>query len=87
MVFNDYFGEGYSLDACADRIGFQKDGRVEAFIDEHKLWDWSGPDKPGSREKLKHFERVPFDVIVPYAERDAEITYHLARHQKRIYRK
>lgn len=82
VVYNDHPPGGYDLDSCAERIGYGKDKTVETYIDEHRLWDWS-EDKPGQREKLKHYERVPFEIIVPYGKRDAEICYHLGESQEK----
>ena len=82
VVYNDHPPGSYDLDACAKRIGFEKDQTVERVLERDKLWTWSGPEKPGAREKRKHYDQVPFDIIVPYGERDAYITYCLAEHQK-----
>lgn len=72
----------YSLDACAGRIGYKKDDTVEKYIDEHKLWEWQTVPGKKQRKKNKFFDRVPFDIISAYGERDAEITYRLGRHQE-----
>lgn len=87
VVYNEHLPGSYDLASCAKRIGYEKDGTVEKYIDEHKLFDYTGPDKPGAREKLKHFDRVPFEIIVPYAERDAEITLRLGQHQEKALQK
>ena len=83
VVYNDYMPGGYDLDSCAERIGFKKDRAVEEYIEKNKLWTYTSDDKPGSREKNKHFDRVPFDIIVPYGERDADITFSLGQHQEK----
>lgn len=71
----------YDLASCAARMGFAKDDAVEAYIDEHHLWDWETVPGRKQRKKNKHFDAVPFSLIVPYAERDAEITFALGSGQ------
>lgn len=72
LIRNNYLGgKPYSLDACAKRRGLAKDSSVDAYIKKHKLTSKvriPGKDKAIER---KHFDKVPFDVIVPYAEQDA----------------
>lgn len=81
VVYNDYLPGTYDLENCAKRIGFEKDGTVEKFILDQKLWDWTPPEKPGDREKDMHYDRVPFDIIVPYGERDGEICHRVGDRQ------
>lgn len=67
-------GKPYSLDACAKRRGLEKDSSVDAYIKKHKL---TSKVKIPGKDKLmerKHFDKVPFDVIAPYATQDAVIT-------------
>lgn len=80
VEYNDHME--YNLDACAERIGFQKDDAVEAYIAEHSLWEWEQVPGKKQRDKNKFYYRVPFEVMRPYGERDAEICYRLARHQE-----
>lgn len=84
VVFNDYPPGSYDLDSCARRLGFSKDDAVEKYITNHKLWTYTGEEKPGTKQKLKHYEKVPFEIIAPYAEKDAEITFKLGEHQTKI---
>ena len=83
VVFNDHLPGHYDLEHCGERIGFAKDPAVEAFIEEHKLWSYTPPEKPGSREKTPHYDRVPFEIIVPYGERDAQVCFTLAKTQEK----
>lgn len=85
VVFNDHFK--YDLASCAERIGYEKDDTVERYIEEHRLWTYTSADKPGQREKLKHYDRVPFELIVPYGERDATITFALGQSQEKALEK
>lgn len=81
VEYNEY--QNYDLASCADRIGFKKDDAVEKYIDEHHLWEWESRPGRKQRNKNKHFDRVPFEIIVPYGCRDAEITARLGEHQEK----
>ncbi len=85
VEYNEYLT--YSLDACAARIGLQKDDTVERYIDENGLL--AKVEIPGKRKGRtdKFYHRVPFDIIAPYGQRDAEITYCLGRHQEEAIEK
>lgn len=74
--------KSYSLDNCCDEfLGERKDDRVKAFIEEHELWTELPPDgDTKKRQKKYHFDQVPLDLIVPYAEKDAILTFKLWRH-------
>lgn len=79
VEYNDHLE--YSLDACASRdLGERKDDAVEKYIDEHHLKE----KRQGANQAYTHkfFDRVPFPIIVPYGQRDAQITARLARHQE-----
>lgn len=71
----------YSLDACLTRIGLRKSDTVEKYIKEHKLYtkeEIPGKDKTHVN---KHFDQVPFSVIVPYGITDGGGTFTLGLHQ------
>lgn len=72
----------YSLADCAERIGLKKDDAVEKYIKQHDLWEWE--DIPGKKQRKKnlHYDRVPFDIITPYAETDATVCYRLGDSQE-----
>ena len=78
------------LDALAKELGLEKDGKVEAYIDEHKLYelapveDEDDDEYTGKGEKKKPcYWKVPFRLIVPYACNDARCTYVIAEHQEK----
>jgi len=71
----------YSLDACAKRIGEDKNSEVEDFIKEHKLWEWETVPGRKTRKKNKFYYKVPLPILSKYAEHDAYLTYRLGRHQ------
>lgn len=70
----------YSLDTLATEIGFQKDEAAMAYVKKHGLYE-TVTDENGETEKKPVFAKVPFDIIVPYGERDARITFQLGKHQ------
>ncbi len=83
LVEYNAHGKGqYSLGDCAERIGEKKDDRVDAYIKEHKLT--SKVTIPGKErvETVKHFDRIPYRLIVPYALDDAKITRRLGKQQE-----
>lgn len=69
----------YDLDTVAKTYGFEKDDAVGDFIAKEKLF--TKVTLPGTDRavKLKHFDRVPFEIIAPYACRDARITFDVFR--------
>lgn len=79
LLFNDHFD--YSLAACCDRIGKAKSGAVDAYIEEHGLWEWQQIPGKKTRTKQYFFSKVPFDIISRYGEQDGRITYDLYRQQ------
>jgi DNA polymerase-1 len=75
LLFNDHMQ--YSLAAVAKRNGFEKSEAVEEYISEHKLFKWVEIPGKQKRHKDKYYYLVPFDVMVPYGERDARITFDI----------
>ncbi len=69
-----------SLAALAAEIGLEKSGAVDEFIAEHGLFHVE-VNEEGDREKIPHFHEVPLEIIQPYGEQDAKITWKLGRHQ------
>lgn len=71
----------YGLDECAKRIGLEKSNAVEEYIQKNKLYILETVPGQTKRFKRKFFDRVPLEIMVPYACQDARVTYQLARHQ------
>lgn len=71
-----------NLSTVAERYGYTKSEAVEEFIEKHKLYEHVMNPARKKKDKNKFFYKVPFDVIVPYAVRDAEITFQIGRKQK-----
>ena len=69
----------YSLDALAKRwLGAEKSDAVKDYCKKHKLFiEVEDTKHPGKRRKDYCFHAVPLDVIVPYAELDAKLTWEL----------
>lgn len=86
VMHNNFFGsKPYSLASCAKRRGLQKDEAVDEYIMEHSLY--TPTNIPGKKKtvQLKHFDKVPFEVISLRAEGDADLHYQLGMdQQKRI---
>ena len=62
-----------SLEAVAKKYGYAKDMTVDKYIDEHKLYTQVVLPGKERKEKLKHFDKVPFEIISAYGETDARI--------------
>lgn len=73
-----------SLEACAGEIGLHKKDEVKAYVKAHNLF--TVVNVPGKKTRVKrlHYDRVPFEIMQPYAEQDARITYDLAIHQMKV---
>jgi DNA polymerase I len=83
VLKNNYFGKGaYSLDLCALRRGLKKDDKVTEYITKHKLY--IDVDVFGKKEPIreKHFDKVPFEIIAPYGEKDGSIVRALGISQR-----
>lgn len=81
LVYNDRYQNEFDLATVAARYGYKKDDTVERYIDDNKLWEWESIPGKQQRKKNKHYDQVPFDLIVPYGERDARITYDIGMKQ------
>jgi len=71
----------YSLANVAKRYGYEKLDTVEEYIKEHGLYEWQTIPGKKSRLKNKFYARVPFEIIQPYGEADARVTYDIGRKQ------
>ncbi len=81
VVRNDL--QNYSLAALLPAIGLSKDMRVDEYITKHQLYDTIKP--PGKNQKIKliHMEKVPFELITEYGEKDGTGVYHLGVNQEK----
>lgn len=73
VIKNNYLS--YSLDSIAKRrnLGVGKSNAVEEYIQKNKLYTVENIPGKKKREKRKHFEKVPYQVMFPYAANDAEL--------------
>lgn len=55
----------YDLDSVAKRYGYEKDNAVAAYAKKHAVT----------------YDKVPSDLMIPYGERDGEITYGIGAKQ------
>lgn len=81
VVRND--GHDYSLAHQLEQIGLQKSDVVDKYIKENNLI--TKLKIPGKKDSvtLKHFDRVPFDIIGPYGEMDGTGVIALGLHQEK----
>lgn len=76
--YNDHLK--YSLDALSKfDLGINKDDKVKIYCDKHKLFSYV--ENEGKREKRYHYEKVPWELIVPYTIQDGRIAYLLGMNQ------
>lgn len=81
VEFNDHML--YSLDVSLKRIGLAKDDAVSKYIEAHGLvTKIQIPDKKEAYV-FKHFERVPLNIIAPYACTDASYSFGLGERLSR----
>jgi len=71
----------YSLAALGELIGYPKDDGPKKFMDENKLFGYE--EIPGKKKKIKNywFDLVPLDIMQPYGEMDARVTYNVGVHE------
>ena len=77
----------YGLAACAERRGWSKDTRVEEYIAKNKLFTEVEVPGKAKAKRHPHFDRVPFDIIAPYASTDAILAAKIAKDQDEQLRK
>lgn len=77
LAYNEHMS--YSLGECAKReLGETKDDAVMDYIKEHKLWEWVEVPGKKVRKKKLFFDKVPQQMLIKYACKDARLTYKLA---------
>jgi DNA polymerase-1 len=76
----------YSLDACARRIGYEKDDTVEEYISENKLYEKVSIPGKKQKETIKYYNQVPLNIMVKYGEKDAMLTYKLGIYQEQKFK-
>lgn len=79
LIRNDFMK--YDLASVAERTGLAKSKEVDEFIKKHRVYSYITIPGKKSRVRAYHFDKVPFDIIRPYAEKDAEITFHIGAKQ------
>jgi len=76
--YNDHMK--YNLDFLAKHdLGISKDDKVKIYCDKHKLFSYV--EIEGKREKQYHYDKVPWELIVPYTIQDGRIVYLLGQQQ------
>lgn len=80
VVFNAS-AHRYSLASLLEEIGDKKLDVVANYIKEHKLVTKTDVPGKNKQDEKPHYDRVPFEIIVPYGEQDALGTFNLGEHQ------
>jgi DNA polymerase-1 len=71
----------YKLETLAKEIGHEKMDAMKEYIKKNKLYRLGPMDEEGEQEKIPCYNKVPFNIMVPYGEMDARITYQLGESQ------
>ncbi len=79
VEWNDH--RNYDMESMAERLGLRKDNAVEAYIDAHP--DTCKESRRGATDQYTHkfFDRVPYEIIVPYGCQDGIVTNQIANAQ------
>lgn len=75
----------YSLDACSQRLGFKKDDAVKEWMNKNGAYTKAKIEGKKQQKKDYQFWKVPLEIIQPYAEKDARLTYQLWQHQDKRF--
>jgi DNA polymerase I-like protein with 3'-5' exonuclease and polymerase domains len=80
ILYNDHMK--YSLADQLKLIGLHKDDAVKAYVKKHKLW--AKIPLPGKKDtyEVQHYDKVPFELILPYGELDGTGTASLGLYQR-----
>lgn len=79
IIYNDQIR--INLSTVAKKYGLAKSDAVEEYITKNHLWKWVSIPGKRTRVKEKWFDKVPFEIIQPYGETDARITYEIGMKQ------
>ena len=79
IIYNQH--RSYSLAATAKRYGYEKDESVGQYITKNKLTTKVKVDGKLKPITLKHFDQVPFEILLPYGTQDAWLHYMIGRDQ------
>lgn len=84
LEYNDHIK--YDLASCAARIGLEKSSAIDEYCDTRGMYEMI--QLPGKKVKKKNrfFDKVPLEVLEPYASTDALITYKLGEYQEQALR-
>ena len=75
LIYN--LDPSYSLANIAKKYGFEKDGRVEEYIKEHRLKSKVKVLGKETEEEIHHYDRVPLSIMYAYGCTDTEVTYKI----------
>jgi hypothetical protein len=72
----------YSLEQVAKTYGLEKDMSVDEYITKNKLYTFATIPGKKNRVKIPHYDQVPFDIMVRYGCKDAELHRKIAGLQR-----
>jgi DNA polymerase I-like protein with 3'-5' exonuclease and polymerase domains len=75
VAYNDY--HRYGLEESLERIGRKKDDKVKAWLKANGGTTKVKIEGKQTEDVYFHFEKAPWDLIVPYAEDDAVGSFYL----------
>lgn len=80
LVKNDLMS--YSLDALSKENGERGKDDIKTYCIKNKLFHTEKTPYKKTSTKIFYYDKVPLDLIIPYAERDAMLTYRLGEKQR-----
>lgn len=81
ILYNQYGKGKYGLDDIGERYGFPKDASVKNYVDDYNVYE-TVVHYNGEKEDKPRYDRVPFDIIVPYGLTDVEICWQIYHMQE-----
>ncbi len=81
LLDSTLFGAVFSLEATAERYGFQKSDAVKPWLRANGGTTKVLVEGKAKQETAYHFDRAPKELIVPYAETDGRITHAIGSAQ------
>jgi len=81
LIYNADFK--YGVDTLAKRYGKEKSKAVDDYIKKNRLYTWIQSPSNKKKAKQPHYDKVPFNIIVPYGETDGTVIRHIGDCQKK----
>lgn len=81
VEYSDEYVKRLDLNTVAARIGQAKDDAVAKYCDIHKLYTEVQLGTRKELERYYHYDKVPFEMIVPYGENDGVTCWNMGQSQ------